>query len=94
MTLMCAWQTSGMPIFNHQCPKSITLSVDQSLEWRMLARWQSSIEQSMVEKQVEEISETTLGQECLSSVTNIPEALHHLWTRVWNGKCWQGGNHA
>ena len=30
----------------------------------------------------------------LSSVTNIPETLHHLWTRVWNGKCWQGGNHA
>ena len=26
-------------------------------------------------------------QECLTSVTNIPEALHYLWTRVWNGKC-------
>ena len=21
----------------------------------------------------------------------IPKALYHLWTRVWNGKCWQGG---
>ena len=60
MTLMYAWQTSGMPIFNHQHPKSITLSVDQSLEWKMLARWQSCIEQSMVEKRAEEISETPL----------------------------------
>ena len=49
MTLMCAWQTSGMPIFNHQHPKSITLSVEQSLEWKMLAKWLSCIELSMVE---------------------------------------------
>ena len=28
------------------------------------------------------------------SVTNIPKALHHLWTRVWNGKCQQSGYHA
>ena len=32
---------------------SITSSVDQSLEWKMLVRWLSCIEQSMVEKQVE-----------------------------------------
>ena len=29
-----------------------------------------------------------------TSVSNIPKALHHLWTRVWKGKCWQGGYHA
>ena len=29
MDLMCAWQTSGMPTFSHQHPKSITSSVDQ-----------------------------------------------------------------
>ena len=45
MTLVCAWQTSGMPIFNPQHPRSIKSSVDQSLEWKMLARWQSCIEQ-------------------------------------------------
>ena len=45
-------------IFQH--PKSITSSVDQSLEWKMLARWLSCAGQSMVEKRVEEISETTL----------------------------------
>ena len=50
LTLMCPWQTSGMPIFNHQHPKSIISSVDQSLEWKMLARLQSCIEQSMVAK--------------------------------------------
>ena len=55
----------------HQSPtsKSITLSVDQSLEWRMLARWQSCIEQSMVEKRAEEISGTTLDHACISSIS-------------------------
>ena len=48
--------------------QSITLSVDQSLEWKMLARWLSCIEQSMVEKQVEEISETTIDHACMSSI--------------------------
>ena len=41
MDLMCAWQTSEMPTFSHQHPQSITSSVDQSLEWKMLARWLS-----------------------------------------------------
>ena len=68
MTLMCAWQTSEMPIFNCQHPKSIISSVDQSLEWKMLARWLSRIEQSMVEKQVEETSETTLDHACILSI--------------------------
>ena len=36
---MCAWQTPEMPTFSHQHPKSITLCVDQSLEWKMLAKW-------------------------------------------------------
>ena len=66
MTLMCAWQTSGMPVFNPQHPKSTISSVDQSLEWKMLARWQSCIEQFMVEKRVEEISGTTLDHACIS----------------------------
>ena len=50
MNLICAWQTSGMPMFNPQHPKSTISSVDQSLEWKTLARWLSCIEQSMVEK--------------------------------------------
>ena len=64
--LMCAWQTSEMPTFSHQHPKSITLSVDQSLEWKMLAKWLSCTGQSMVEKQVEETSETNLDHACNS----------------------------
>ena len=65
---MCAWQTSEMCTFRHQHPKSITLSVGQSLEWKMLAKWLSCTGQSMVEKQVEEISETTLDHACNSSI--------------------------
>ena len=68
MTLMCAWQTSGMPIFNHQHPRSTISSVDQILEWKMLARWQLCIEQSMVEKRAEGILETTLDHACISSI--------------------------
>ena len=68
MDLMCAWQTSEMPTFSHQHPKSITLSVDQNLEWKMLAKWLSCTGQSMVEKQVEETSETTLDHACNSSI--------------------------
>ena len=34
----------------------------------MLARWQSCIEQYMVEKQADEISETTLDHACISSI--------------------------
>ena len=68
MDLMCAWQTSEMPTLSHQHPKSITSSVDQSLEWKMLARWLSCTGQSMVEKQAEEISETTLDHACISSI--------------------------
>ena len=68
MDLMCAWQTSEMPTFSHQCSKSITLSVGQSLEWKMLAKWLSCTGQSMEEKQVEEISETTLDHACNSSI--------------------------
>ena len=62
------WQTSEMPTFSHQHPKRITSSVDQRLEWKMLARWISCIWQSMVEKQAEEISETTLDHACISSI--------------------------
>ena len=40
--------------------QSITLSVDQSLECKMLAKWLSCTGQSMVAKQVKEISEITL----------------------------------
>ena len=69
MTLMCAWQISGMPIFNPQHPKSTISSVDQSLEWKMSARWQSRIGQSMVEKHAEEFSETTLDHACISSIS-------------------------
>ena len=69
MTLMCAWQKSGMPIFNPKHPKNTTSYVDQSLEWKMLARWQSCIEQSMMGKRVEEISETTLDHACISSIS-------------------------
>ena len=69
MTLMCAWPTSGMPIFIHQHPRSTTSSVDQSLEWKMLARWQSCIEQFMVERQAEEIPETTLDHAWNSSIS-------------------------
>ena len=77
MILMCAWQTSEMPTFNHQHPKSIISPVDQSLKWKMLARWLSCIEQSMVEKQVEEISETTLDHACISSCPADP----NVWMR-------------
>ena len=69
MDLMCAWQTSEMPTFSHQHPKNIISSEDQSLEWKMLAWWLSCIEQSMVEKRVEEISETTLDHACISSIS-------------------------
>ena len=68
MTLMCVWQTSEMPTFSHQHLKNITSSVDQNLEWKMLARWLSCIGQSMVEKQAEEISETILDHACISSI--------------------------
>ena len=68
MDLMCAWQTSEMPTFSHEHPKSITLSVDQSLEWKMLSKWLSCTGQSMVGKQVEEISKTTLDHACNSSI--------------------------
>ena len=66
---MRAWQTSGMPIFNPQHPKSTISSVDQSLEWKMLAKWQSCKGQCLVEKQVEEIPETTLDHACISSIS-------------------------
>ena len=69
MTLMCAWQTSGMPIFNPQHPKSTISSVDQSLERKMLASWQSCMEKFMVEKQAEEISGTNLDHACISSIS-------------------------
>ena len=65
---MCEWLTSEMPTFSDQCHKTITSSVDQSLEWKMLARWLSCIVQSMLEKRVEEISETTLEHACISSI--------------------------
>ena len=65
---MCAWQTSEMPTFSHQHPKSISSSVDQSLEWKMLTRWLPCTGQTMVEIQVEEISETTLDHACISSI--------------------------
>ena len=67
MNLMCAWQTSEMHTFSHQHPKIIILSMGQSLEWKMLVKWISSTGQSMVEKQVEEISETTFDHACNSS---------------------------
>ena len=51
MDLMCAWQTSEMHTFSHQHPKSIILSVGQSLGWKMLVKWLSCTGQSMVEKQ-------------------------------------------
>ena len=70
MTLMCAWQTSGMPIYNHQHHRSTTLSVDQSLEWKTLARWQSCIQQFMVGRPVEETSETTLDHAWNSSISH------------------------
>ena len=68
MIMMCAWQISEMPTLSHQHPKRIISSVDQSLEWNMLARWLSCIEQSMVGKGAEEISETTLDHACISSI--------------------------
>ena len=68
--LMCAWQTSGMPIYNHQHLRSTTLSVDQSLGWKMLARWQSCIEQFMVGRPVEENSGTTLDHAWNSSMSH------------------------
>ena len=68
MDLMYAWQTSEMHIFSHQHPKSITAYVDQSLEWKMLAKWLACTGQSMVEKQVEEISEAILDHACNSSI--------------------------
>ena len=49
--------------------KHYTSSVDQSLEWKMLARWQSCIEQFMVERPAEEISGTTLDNAWNSSIT-------------------------
>ena len=83
MNLMCAWQTSEMPTFSHQHSKSITSSVDQSLEWKMLARWLSCTGQSMVEKQAEEISETTLDHACISSILlHIQLILHYLGGKV------------
>ena len=81
MTLMCAWQTSGMPIFSHQHPRSTTSSVDQSLEWKMLARWQSCIEQFMVARPVEETSGTIL-RSCMEFInfTSCP-ADPDVWMR-------------
>ena len=49
--------------------KHYTSSVDQSLEWKMLAWWQSCIEQFMVERPAEEISGTTLDNAWNSSIT-------------------------
>ena len=63
---MCAWQTSEIHTFSHQHLKSIILSVGQSLEWKMLVKWLSCTGQSMVEKQVEEISETIFDHACNS----------------------------
>ena len=68
MNLMCAWKTSEMPTFSHQHPKSIISSVDQNLEWEMLAKWLSCTAQSMVEKQAGETSETTSDHACNSPI--------------------------
>ena len=68
MDLMCAWQISEMPTFSHQHLQSIILSVSQTLDWKMLVKWLSCTGQSMVEKQVEEISETTSDHACTSSI--------------------------
>ena len=84
MTLMCAWQTSGMPIYNHQHPRSTTSSVDQSLEWKMLARWQSRIEQFMVGTPAEETSETMLDHAWNSSIS-----LHVLLILMLNEASYQ-----
>ena len=65
---MCAWQTSEIPTFSHPHPKSKTLSVDQSMEWKMMAKWLSCTGQCVVEKQVEETSETILDHACNSSI--------------------------
>ena len=80
MTLMCAWQTSGMPIFSLQHPRSTTSSVDQSLEWKMLARWQSCIEQFMVGRPAEETSGTTIDHASNSSTSSCP-ADPDVWMR-------------
>ena len=68
MDLMCTWETSEMPTFSHQHPKSITLSVDQSLECKTLPKWLSCTGQSMVENQVEKTSETIFDHACDSSI--------------------------
>ena len=81
MTFMCTWETSGMPICNHQHPRSTTSSVDQSLEWKMLAGWQSCIEQFMVERPAEEISGTTLDHAWNSSFFTSCPSDPDVWMR-------------
>ena len=56
---VCMADIRNAYLYSHQHPRSTTSSVDQSLEWKMLARWQSCIEQFMVGRPVEETSGTT-----------------------------------
>ena len=69
---MCAWQISEMHTFSRQHPKSIILSVGQTLEWKMLVKWLSCTGQSMEEKQVGEISETIFNHDAIPQLTSCP----------------------